>query len=130
MKLLVLGKKTIMSTFIDLDLLFDNHTENIDSVILISKSGEGSHCVNSCKHAKERHLTIISFTGNNDSTVSKNSDITFLIPDCEKFDNDNYYPNPFFAYCIETFELMIQKYLDYEEKNAKKQVIKNVKCKT
>lgn len=112
MKLLVLGKKSFMSTFIDLDILFNNHTETIDSIILISKSGEGNHCVNSCRHAKERNLKIISFTGNSESTLARNSDIIFIIPDCEKMDNDNYYPNPFFAYCIETFELMIYKYLN------------------
>lgn len=112
MKLLVLGKKSIMSTFIDIDILLDNHAENINSVILISKSGEGKHCVNSCLHAKERNLKIISFTGNSQSTLAKNSDITFIIPDCEKMDNDNYYPNPFFAYCIETFELMIHMYMN------------------
>ena len=63
------------------------------------------------------NLTIISFTGNTNSTLAKNSDITFLIPDCEKLDNDNYYPNPFFAYCIETFELMIHKYFNFEISN-------------
>ena len=112
MKLLVLGKKIIQSTFIDFDILFDNHVESINSIILISKSGEGTHCVNSCQHAKERNLKIISFTGNSNSTLAKNSDITFIIPDYETSDNDNYYPNPFFAYCIETFEIMIQKYFN------------------
>ena len=112
MKLLVIGKRSILSTFIDFDILFDNHVESIDSIILISKSGEGTHCVNSYEHARERNLTIICFTGNSNSTLAKNSDITFIIPDWEKLDNDNYYPNPFFAYCIETFELMIQKYFE------------------
>lgn len=115
MKLLVLGKKSIMSTFIDLDILLNNHGDSINSIILISKSGEGTHCVNSCIHAKERNLKIISFTGNNNSTLAQNSDITFIIPDAEKMDNDNYYPNPFFSYCIETFELMIHKYFSSEE---------------
>lgn len=117
MKLLVLGKQSILSTFIDFDVLFDNHVENINSIILVSKSGEGTHCVNSYEHAREKNLTIISFTGNSKSTLAKNSDITFMIPDSEKLDNDNYYPNPFFAYCIETFELMIQKYFDSQAKN-------------
>ena len=110
MKLLVLGKKSVLSTFIDFDILFDNHVETIDSVMLISKSGEGNHCVKTCMLAKERNLKIISFTGNSQSTLAKNSDITFIIPDCEKVDNDNFYPNPFFGYCIETFELIIHKY--------------------
>lgn len=117
MKLLVLGKRSILSTFIDFDVLFDNHAENINSIILVSKSGEGTRCVDSCQHAKERDVKIISFTGNSNSTLAKNSDITFIIPDNEKLDNDNYYPNPFFAYCIETFELMIQKYFDSQAKN-------------
>lgn len=110
MKLLVIGKKSVLSTFIDFDILFDNHVETIDSVILISKSGEGNHCVKTCMLAKERNLKIISFIGNSQSTLAKNSDITLLIPDCEKLDNDNFYPNPFFGYCIETFELIIHKY--------------------
>ena len=110
MKLLVIGKKSVLSTFIDFDILFDNHVETIDSVMLISKSGEGNHCVKTCMLAKERNLKIISFTGNEQSTLAKNSDITFLIPDCEKLDNDNFYPNPFFGYCIEAFELIIHKY--------------------
>lgn len=112
MKLLVLGKKSILSTFIDLDVLFDNHVETINSIILVSKSGEGSHCVNSCMQAKERNIKIISFTGNSESTLAKNSDIVLLIRDNHKLDNDNYYPNPFFAYCIECFELIINKYLN------------------
>lgn len=111
MKLLVLGKKSILSTFIDFDILFDNHMDSINSILLISKSGEGTHCVNSCYHAKERNIPIISFTGNIESTLARNSDISFIIPDCEKFDNDNYYPNPFFAYCIETFEFIIGEYM-------------------
>ncbi|OOM73461.1 3-hexulose-6-phosphate isomerase [Clostridium puniceum] len=110
MKLLVLGKKSVLSTFIDFDILFDNNVETIYSVMLISKSGEGSHCVKTCMLAKERNLKVISFTGNAQSTLAKNSDITFFIPDCEKLDNDNYYPNPFFGYCIETFEFIIHKY--------------------
>jgi len=118
MKLLVIGKKSVLSTFIDFDILFDNHVETIDSVMLISKSGEGSHCVKTCMLAKERDLKIISFTGNSQSTLAKNSDITFLIPDCETLDNDNFYPNPFFGYCIETFELIIHKYfLKYNVKH-------------
>lgn len=118
MKLLVLGKKSVLSTFIDFDILFDNHVETIDSVMLISKSGEGNHCVKTCMLAKERNLKIISFTGNSQSTLAKNSDITFIIPDCEKLDNDNFYPNPFFGYCIETFELIIYKYfLKYNVKS-------------
>ena len=110
MKLLVLGRKSVLSTFIDFDILFDNHVEIIDSVVLISKSGEGNHCVKTCMLAKERNLKVISFVGNSQSTLAKNSDIFFLIPDCEKLDNDNFYPNPFFGYCIETFELIIHKY--------------------
>lgn len=117
MKLLVLGKKSILSTFIDFDILFDNNVETIDSIILISKSGEGSHCVKTCMLAKDRNIKIISFTGNSQSTLAKNSEITFLIPDCEKLDNDNFYPNPFFGYCIETFEFIIHKYfLKYDIK--------------
>lgn len=112
MKLLVLGKKSMFSTFIDLDVLFDNHIENINTIILVSKSGESSHCVNSCLYAKERGIKIIAFTGNPKSTLAMNSDITFVVSDCEKLDNDNYYPNPFFAYCIETFELMLHKYFN------------------
>ncbi|MDO5516010.1 MAG: MurR/RpiR family transcriptional regulator [Clostridium sp.] len=119
MKLLVIGKKSIFSTFIDFDILFDNHAENIHSIILVSKSGEGTHCVNSCQLAKERNITIVSFTGNAESTLAKNSDIVFLIPDCEKLDSDNYYPNPFFAYCIETFEIMIHKYFKSQDKDSK-----------
>lgn len=120
MKLLVLGKKSVLSTFIDFDILFDNHVETIDSVMLISKSGEGNHCVKTCMLAKERNLKVISFTGNSQSTLAKNSDITFVIPDCEKLDNDNYYPNPFFGYCIETFELVIHKYfLKYNNKKKR-----------
>ena len=110
MKLLVIGKKSVLSTFIDFDILFDNQVETIYSVILISKSGEGNHCVKTCILAKERNLKVISFTGNSQSTLAKNSDITFIIPDCEKLDNDNFYPNPFFGYCIETFEFIIHKY--------------------
>jgi D-arabinose 5-phosphate isomerase GutQ len=94
--------------------------ETIDSVMLISKSGEGKHCVKTCMLAKERNLKIIAFTGNSQSALAKNADITFLIPDCEKLDNDNFYPNPFFGYCIETFELIIHKYfLKYNVRNVK-----------
>lgn len=112
MKLLVLGKKSFFSTFIDLDVLLDHHAEHIDTLILISKSGEGTHCVNSCLHAKERNLNIVSFTGNKESTLAKLSNITFIISDCEKLDNDNFYPNPFFAYCIEVFEQMLHRYFN------------------
>lgn len=120
MKLLVLGKRSILSTFIDFDILFDNHAEKIDSVILISKSGESSRSAMTCNLAKEKNIKVISFTGNSQSTLAKNSDITFLIDDSEKLDNDNFYPNPFFGYCIETFELLIHKYFLKYQPNSKK----------
>lgn len=119
MKLLVIGKRAIFSSFIDFDILFENNYKDIKYILLISKSGEGSHCVNTYLYAKERNVKVISFTGNENSTLAKNSDISFIIPDVEKSDSDNYYPNLFFGYCIETFEVLMHKYFLSEDMNSK-----------
>lgn len=92
--------------------LFLNIKNDIDMILIISKSGETESCCKFAKLVKELGGKVASFTGNSNSTISLISDYAFYFEDTMKYDDDVFYPNPFFGYCIIGFEELISKYFD------------------
>lgn len=109
-KLLTIGKKCLKTNCIELDILYDNYPEPINTILVVSKSGETQYCVSTAQFAREKGIQVISFCGNPQSTLTELSDVAFIVKDYEGADDHNYYPNPFFGYCIELFELLLFKY--------------------
>lgn len=108
-KLLVLGLDVIHILSIDPHVLKKNNLK-FDLLLIISKSGETQHCFEFLKTAKELGAKTTSFTGNRNSKISQNSDFAFYFEDHFKDDDDIFYPNPFFGYCIIGFEEIVNRY--------------------
>lgn len=110
-KLLVLGIEPIHIQWID-PQFFKNLKTKIDLILIVSKSGETESCYEFARIIKELGGKVASFTGNNMSKISQISDYAFYFEDVFKDDDDIFYPNPFFGYCIIGFEELISKYFE------------------
>ena len=115
-KLLVMGKRCILSNGTDSIGVFENNLNFISSIIVVSKSGETSMVLNKVKTAKEHNIKVISFTNETDNSISKLADICFKIKDTNELDDRNLMPNTFFPKVLVLFELLIYEY--YKQKNA------------
>lgn len=116
-KFLVMGKRCILSNGTDSIGVFENNLDFIDTIIVISKSGETSMVLNKVKIAKEQNIKVISFTNEIDNSISRISDINFKIVDDNKLDDRNIMPNTFFPKVLILFELLIYEY--YKRKNIR-----------
>lgn len=116
-KLLVMGKRCILSNGTDSIGVFENNLDFISSIIVISKSGETPMVLNKVKTAKEHDIKVISFTNNHENSISELSDIWFKIEDTNKLDDRNLMPNTFFPKVLVLFELLVYEY--YKIKNTR-----------
>ena len=114
-KLLVMGKRCILSNGTDSIGVFENNLEYISSIIVISKSGETPMVLNKVKTAKEYGIEVVSFTNERENSISKLADISFKIDDTNKLDDRNLMPNTFFPKVLVLVELLIYEY--YKRKN-------------
>lgn len=114
-KLLVMGKRCILSNGTDSIGVFENNLDFISSIIVISKSGETPMVLNKVKTAKEHDIKVISFTNELENSISKLSDISFKIEDTNKLDDRNIMPNTFFPKVLVIIELLVYEY--YKRKN-------------
>ena len=114
-KLLVMGKRCIISNGTDSIGVFENNLDYISAIIVISKSGETSMVLNKVKIAKEQGIQVISFTNEKENSISKLSDISFKIDDPNKLDDRNLMQNTFFPKVLILLELLIYEY--YKKKN-------------
>ena len=114
-KLLVMGKRCIISNGTDSIGVFENNLDYISAIIVISKSGETSMVLNKVKIAKEQGIQVVSFTNEKENSISKLSDISFKIDDPNKLDDRNLMPNTFFPKVLILLELLIYEY--YKKKN-------------
>lgn len=76
-------------------------------LIIISKSGETSGAISLCEKSKKNKAKIISFIGNNDSTIKNLSEISFYIKNKNPMDDRNVDENDFFGNCILFFESLV-----------------------
>lgn len=114
-KLLVMGKRCILSNGTDSIGVFENNLDYISSIIVISKSGETPMVLNKVKKAKEYGIEVVSFTNERENSISKLADISFKIDDTNKLDDRNLMPNTFFPKVLVLVELLIYEY--YKRKN-------------
>ncbi|MGJ0906718.1 MurR/RpiR family transcriptional regulator [Clostridium botulinum] len=115
-KLLVMGKRCILSNGTDSIGVFENNLDFINAIIVISKSGETPMVLNKVKTAKEHNIKVISFTNERENSISKLSDIRFKIKDSNKLDDRNLMPNTFFPKVLVLIELLVYEY--YKKKNS------------
>ena len=116
-KLLSNGKRCILSNGTDSIGVFENNLDFINSIIVISKSGETPMVLNKVKTAKEHNIKVVSFTNELENSISKISDISFKIEDTNKLDDRNIMPNTFFPKVLIIVELLVYEY--YKRKNSK-----------
>ena len=101
-KLLVMGKRCILSNGTDSIGVFEN---NLDTPMVLNK----------VKTAKEYGIEVVSFTNERENSISRLADISFKIDDTNKLDDRNLMPNTFFPKVLVLVELLIYEY--YRRKN-------------
>lgn len=109
-KLLILGKKCIISSGTDSVGIFENNLDDISCMIVVSKSGETKFVLDKVKTAKENGIKVVSFTNEHDNSISKLADISFKIEDINKLDDRNIMPNTFFPNLIMLVEFLVYNY--------------------
>lgn len=115
-KLIVLGIDAVIIVAMDPKAI-EKSKIKLDMFLAVSKSGESYHNYKLCEIFKKSSTKIGSFTGRENSKISKISDFSFTFEDKFKQDDDVFYPNPFFGYCIAGFEELIR--LFFEKYNIK-----------
>ncbi len=111
-KLLVLGRKVIISSGADSIGIFENNLEDISSMLVISKSGETGQVYNKLSKAADAGIYTVSFTQNSANRIAELSDLNIPITDLHPLDDRNMLPNVFFPGVLLTFEFLLEKYLE------------------
>lgn len=111
-KLLVLGRKAIISSGSDSIGIFENNLDDISSMLVVSKSGETNQVYNKLMKASEADIYTISFTQDSDNRIAKLSDLNIPVKDLHQIDDRNLLPNIFFPGVLLTFEFLLEKYLE------------------
>lgn len=114
-KLLGVGIKSIL---IDSIGSFENNLEDMEMLIVISKSGETKEVLDKVKVAKIKNKLVVSFTKEVESSISVLSDISFKIFDMHKLDDSNVLPNSFFANMLMFMEYLIYRYYQETKKEC------------
>ncbi len=115
-KLLGIGVKSIL---IDSKGSFENNLEDMETLIVISKSGETKEVLDKVQVAKKKNKVVISFTKEVENSISALSDISFKIFDMHKLDDSNVLPNSFFANMLMFMEYLIYRYYQETKKENK-----------
>ncbi len=103
-KFLVLGVNASLALWADYEILEQKTEQSYDAIWLISKSGRSSSLLRWIKSLENKNVDIVCFTGDCDSPLTKVAQTSFIIHDPQKYDDDIYWSNPFFGYCILGFE--------------------------
>lgn len=111
-KLLVLGRKVIISSGSDSIGIFENNLENIGAMLVVSKSGETNLVYNKLNKAAETNIYTISFTQDSWNRIADLSNLNIPIIDLHPLDDRNMLPNVFFSGVLLTFEYLLAKQLD------------------
>ncbi|MBN7576256.1 MurR/RpiR family transcriptional regulator [Clostridium sp. 2-1] len=115
-KLLGVGIKSIL---IDSKGSFENNLEDMETLIVISKSGETKEVLDKVQVAKKKNKVVISFTKEVENSISALSDISFKIFDMHKLDDSNVLANSFFANMLMFMEYLIYRYYQETRKENK-----------
>ncbi|WP_297421735.1 MurR/RpiR family transcriptional regulator [Clostridium sp.] len=115
-KMLGIGVKSIL---IDSKGSFENNLEDMETLIVISKSGETKEVLDKVQVAKKKNKVVVSFTKEVENSISALSDISFKIFDMHKLDDSNVLPNSFFANMLMFMEYLIYRYYEETKKERK-----------
>lgn len=111
-KLLVLGRKAIISSGSDSIGVFENNLEDIGAMLVVSKSGETEQVYNKLLTASEADIYTISMTQDSDNRMALLSDLNLPIKDIHQLDDRNMLPNIFFPSVLLLFEFLLEKHLE------------------
>ncbi|WP_460320847.1 MurR/RpiR family transcriptional regulator [Alkalibacterium psychrotolerans] len=111
-KLLVLGKKVIMSSGSDSVGVFENNLDDIGVMLVVSKSGETDQVYQKLKTASEAEIYTVAYTQDSNNRIAELANLSIQISDSHKLDDQNLLPNVFFPGVLFSFELIVERYLD------------------
>ncbi|MGC6232149.1 MurR/RpiR family transcriptional regulator [Hafnia paralvei] len=107
-KFLVTGVNASLALWPDYEILEQKNANKFDSVWIISKSGRSSSALSWVKALEQKNIDLVCFTGDHESPLAQAADTSFIIHDPQKYDDDIYWSNPFFGYCILGFEHLLK----------------------
>ena len=70
------------------------------------------------KALEGKEINLVCFTGDYQSPLAQAADTAFIIHDPQKFDDDIYWSNPFFGYCILGFERLLKMWFTSLRSNS------------
>ncbi|WP_312983153.1 MurR/RpiR family transcriptional regulator [Atlantibacter sp.] len=117
-KFLVTGVNASLALWPDYEILEQKTAAKFDSIWIISKSGRSSSALNWLKALENKNINIVCFTGDYQSPLATQADTAFIIHDPQKYDDDIYWSNPFFGYCILGFEHLLKLWFNRQNKGA------------
>ena len=80
-------------------------------IIVISNSGDTKRLSELCIQAQQNNQDILSFVGNNNSTIAQNSTLAISSDTFNPHSFDNHYPQLFFGLTLIYFELLMSYFL-------------------
>ncbi|QIU91170.1 MurR/RpiR family transcriptional regulator [Yokenella regensburgei] len=107
-KFLVIGVNASLALWPDYEILEQKTATTFDAIWLVSKSGRSSSALNWVKAIEGKDIDLICLTGDYQSPLAQAADMSFIIHDPQKYDDDIYWSNPFFGYCILGFEHLLK----------------------
>lgn len=107
-KFLVIGVNASLALWPDYEILEQKNAAKFDSIWIISKSGRSSSALSWLNALKDKDTELICFTGDYQSPLAQAANTAFIIHDPQKYDDDIYWSNPFFGYCILGFEHLLK----------------------
>ncbi|MGK6844337.1 MurR/RpiR family transcriptional regulator [Klebsiella pneumoniae] len=117
-KFLVTGVNASLALWPDYEILEQKNAACFDSIWIISKSGRSSSALNWIKALEGKEINLVCFTGDYQSPLAQAADTAFIIHDPQKFDDDIYWSNPFFGYCILGFERLLKMWFTSLRSNS------------
>lgn len=111
-KLLVLGRKAILASGSDSVGVFENNLEDIEAVLVVSKSGETEQVYNKLLKAAEAEIYTIALTQDTKNRMALLADLNLPIKDIQPLDDRNMLPNVFFPAVLVVFEFLLEQYLE------------------
>ena len=109
-KLISSACTAISQDYLEADTIVRNFHHKLDTMIIISKSGNNPFALEAAKLCQQAKIPTIVFTGNPQSDLKKFCNTVFVIKDNHPFDIENAQSNYFFGYCILEFEEMFEIY--------------------
>lgn len=107
-KFLVIGVNASLALWPDYEILEQKNAAKFDSIWIISKSGRSSSALSWINALKDKQTELVCFTGDYQSPLAQAANTAFIIHDPQKYDDDIYWSNPFFGYCILGFEHLLK----------------------